>query len=372
MYVDGLILRADTTLLWQFDGGYVDLNANGTPTSWNYYVTDHLGSTRMVVSSNDSIRETINYYPFGSEMRMEAPAQMTGDLQQPYRFTGKELDRQNGLNWYDFGARWYDVAGVPMWTSVDPLAEKAPWVTPYMYCVGDPVNKFDPDGRSTRVKALEDGTYQVIGGDINDKDRNIYVYGQDDNGDYTVRGESIGITSSTTSFYDSDANQGCGAWVIGATIDPNDNSGKMFLNKVASEEVTLDEYMDKARNNHPYDFKVTNGGDNLISKNDDYIYRGMCIGTTVFGQTIYSSARDIGNMAAGMVAAKNGCSWSAARLAFDMYQSRHGLQREGLSTRNAQYYGWSQKYSRSNGISEAENLKKSINSFFRRLRNKIF
>ena len=55
--IDGLMLRGDTTLLWRFDGGYVDLNANGTPTRWNYYITDHLGSTRMVVDSNDSIRE---------------------------------------------------------------------------------------------------------------------------------------------------------------------------------------------------------------------------------------------------------------------------------------------------------------------------
>ena len=70
---DGLILRKGMPLLWQFDGGYVDLDANGTPTSWNYYVTDHLGSTRMVVDSNDSIKEVINYYPFGSEMRMELP-----------------------------------------------------------------------------------------------------------------------------------------------------------------------------------------------------------------------------------------------------------------------------------------------------------
>lgn len=29
-----------------FDGGYVSLDADGSPTSWNYYVADHLGSTR--------------------------------------------------------------------------------------------------------------------------------------------------------------------------------------------------------------------------------------------------------------------------------------------------------------------------------------
>jgi RHS repeat-associated protein len=141
------MLRGDTTLMWRFDGGYVELNANGTPTRWNYYITDHLGSTRMVVDSNNNIRETINYYPFGSEMLMTNPALLTGGISHPFRFTGKELDRQNSLNMYDFGARWYDVAGVPMWTSVDPLCEKYYNVSPYSYCAGNPVMLVDPNGR---------------------------------------------------------------------------------------------------------------------------------------------------------------------------------------------------------------------------------
>ena len=135
-----------TSLMWQFDGGYVDLDANGTLTCWNYYVTDHLGSTRMVVSSNDSIRETINYYPFGSEMRMEAPAQIANSLGHTFRFTGKELDKMSDLNMYDFGARWYDVAGVPVWTSMDPLAENYYNVSPYVYCNNNPIRFTDPNG----------------------------------------------------------------------------------------------------------------------------------------------------------------------------------------------------------------------------------
>ena len=156
LYVDGLMLRGDTTLLWQFGGGYVELNANGTPTSWNYYITDHLGSTRMVVDSNDSIRETISYYPFGSEIRMENPALLTGGASHPFRFTGKELIRQTSLNMYDFGARLYDVAGVPIWTSIDPLAEKYYNLSPYNYCGGNPVNLIDPDGRDYAINIDSD------------------------------------------------------------------------------------------------------------------------------------------------------------------------------------------------------------------------
>jgi len=36
---------------------------------------------------------------------------------------------------------------VQVFTSVDPLAEKMPWNSPYVYCSNNPVNKIDPDGR---------------------------------------------------------------------------------------------------------------------------------------------------------------------------------------------------------------------------------
>jgi len=55
---------------------------------------------------------------------------------------------------------------------------------------------------------------------------------------------------------------------------------------------------------------------------------------TAFGHEIYTSAWDIGNIAA----AKNSILWRDARVAFDVYQGG----REGISTQNAEYYGWSQ------------------------------
>ena len=98
-----------------FEGGFARAFETSATTDrfvFYYYNQDHLGSTRKVVDSNNNVKETINYYPFGSEMRMQDPAQMAGDTWQPYRFTSKELDNQNGLNWYDFGARWFDVRNI--------------------------------------------------------------------------------------------------------------------------------------------------------------------------------------------------------------------------------------------------------------------
>ena len=201
LHIDGLILRNGSPLLWQFGGGYVDLNANGAPTCWNYYVTDHLGSTRMVVSSNDSIRETINYYPFGSEMQMQAPALLTENLGHPFRFTGKELDRLSALNMYDFGARWYDVAGVPMWTSIDPLAEKYYNVSPYAYCGGNPVNAIDPDGRACGDYYTNNGAY--VGSDEKDDDK---AYVSDSKGDVSFMNQKFSELSVSNSTLNQFAN----------------------------------------------------------------------------------------------------------------------------------------------------------------------
>ena len=128
----------------------------------------------------------------------------------------------HGLDTYDYGARQYNPI-VARWDRMDPLCEKYYSISPYAYCANNPVINIDPDGRSTKVKLLEDGTYQVIGGDIDDDDRNIYLYSQDSNGDYTVKGDAIGVTTSSTSFFNSDE----GKWE-NSIINPSDLSGKVF------------------------------------------------------------------------------------------------------------------------------------------------
>jgi RHS repeat-associated protein len=52
---------------------------------------------------------------------------------------------QHGLMVYDYGARTYDPAGGRFWT-MDPLAEKYPWLSPYAYCGNNPVKYVDPTG----------------------------------------------------------------------------------------------------------------------------------------------------------------------------------------------------------------------------------
>ena len=64
---------------------------------------------------------------------------------QSYKYSGKELERMNGLNTYDFHARPYYYP-VLQFHSPDLLGEKTPWLSPYLYCAGNPVMFIDPTG----------------------------------------------------------------------------------------------------------------------------------------------------------------------------------------------------------------------------------
>jgi hypothetical protein len=52
----------------------------------------------------------------------------------------------HGLDTYDYGARQYNPI-LARWDRIDPLAEEYYDVSPYVYCVNNPVNAIDPDGR---------------------------------------------------------------------------------------------------------------------------------------------------------------------------------------------------------------------------------
>ncbi len=72
---------------------------------------------------------------------------MTGNQ---YKFSGKELDEEGGLDWYYFGARYFD-PNIGRWLGVDPLAGKYPGFSPYNYVANNPLKFIDPDGKDIKV-----------------------------------------------------------------------------------------------------------------------------------------------------------------------------------------------------------------------------
>ena len=134
VYENGTVKRV------MFDGGYATFSDAGVP-NWHYYVCDHAGSVRTVVDMWGRPEQTNHYYPYGLTFADAGK----GSSLQPYKFGGKELDAMYGLNIYDFHART-QTPDLARFTRPDPLAEKTPHLSPYLFCANDPVNNTDPTG----------------------------------------------------------------------------------------------------------------------------------------------------------------------------------------------------------------------------------
>ena len=249
-----------------------------------------------------------------------------------YTFSAKERDSETGLSY--FGSRYYS-SDLSIWLSVDPMSGKYPSLSPYVYCADNPVKLVDPNGESTQVVDNGDGTYTVVGGNVKDGDNGIYLRKSDGS-----NGKLLAYSATPESFYNSETGEFKGR------IDPNNQKGRNFLNNKVLKSGLLS-YMIKARPEGPYDFKRTDGTNSVKYTTVDEFYRGMPIGE-INGLPIWASARDIGNIAAGLVAGINGFSWDASRLAFDCLESIKdyndtgiiGFSKESSSTQYAQRLGF--------------------------------
>ncbi len=168
---------------------------SGTFFNYVFNYTDHLGNIRLSYTENNftgeaTIMEENHYYPFGLKHKAyntqgytfvlpmdgtpgyNVPQLMQEDEMNPnpynYKYNGKELQEELGLNLYDYGARNYDAA-IGRWMNIDPLAELYYPISTYTYVANNPLRFIDPNGmeiingetaRRERLQALKDGNQQ--------------------------------------------------------------------------------------------------------------------------------------------------------------------------------------------------------------------
>lgn len=139
--------------LW--DEGFTELSGSWW-SGWTardvWYVKDYLGNVRGKYDlTNLTEISRSDYTPYGERLDVSTTPQSTSypagwDGFHRRHFGGKEEVGDGGLNLLDFGARYYDPYSFS-WTSVDPLTEKEPSITPFSYCLNNPTVYIDPDGR---------------------------------------------------------------------------------------------------------------------------------------------------------------------------------------------------------------------------------
>ncbi len=164
-YLGSLVYKRDNTGLKLesagFGGGRIEVSqgSGGNVYNPNYYLTDHLSSTRVVFRQNGttnlSIIERNDYQPFGS--RHDNPL-LASSTTNRHRFSGKENQAIGNLPYQDFGARFFG-GKLPISTQADPLGHERPWESPFTYAANNPVNLIDwmglspqkPDTNDTRI-----------------------------------------------------------------------------------------------------------------------------------------------------------------------------------------------------------------------------
>ncbi|MCB0695089.1 MAG: RHS repeat-associated core domain-containing protein [Saprospiraceae bacterium] len=110
-----------------------------------FFHSDHLGSSTFLTDGSGQPYQFFLNLPFGETMEEQFALTPNAWWKTPYLFNGKELDSRTSL--YYYGARYYD-PGLSVWLSVDPLAEKFPEWSSYIYTVNNPIRYIDPDGKA--------------------------------------------------------------------------------------------------------------------------------------------------------------------------------------------------------------------------------
>ncbi len=127
---------------------------NNLESDMYFYHTDHLGSSSWITDASGAVNQHLQYLPYGEDYIY----QRNSSWAVPYTFSGKEKDSETGYSY--FGARYYS-SDLSVWLSVDPLADKYPSTSSYMYVGGHPTKLIDPNGMDWYQDA--DGNY------VNDK-----------------------------------------------------------------------------------------------------------------------------------------------------------------------------------------------------------
>jgi RHS repeat-associated protein len=133
-YFNGILQRV------ALEEGQLIRSSNGTYTV-HYYLKDHLGNVRQVISEAGTVLQQTEYFPTGFAISKGG----SDPASNKYKYNGKE--EQDLTKWFDYGARMY-MSDIGRWNGVDAYPDymgQEQFGT-FTYVGGNPMSNIDPDG----------------------------------------------------------------------------------------------------------------------------------------------------------------------------------------------------------------------------------
>ncbi|GBC62894.1 hypothetical protein DENIS_3878 [Desulfonema ishimotonii] len=149
------VYNGGDNLLMRFEYAAGRMPVAMTKGGQRYYLAyDQVGTLRVVTDASGNPVKQVGYDTFGNVIS-------DTDFAVPFGFAGGLYDADTGL--IRFGHRDYD-PDAGRWTAKDPIGFAGGDTDLYGYCLGDPVNGIDPDGRFVFAAAFAFGAISSYGG----------------------------------------------------------------------------------------------------------------------------------------------------------------------------------------------------------------
>ena len=114
-----------------------------------------------------------------------------------FTFSAKEKDSETGFSY--FGSRYYS-SDLSIWLSVDPMSDKYPSMSPYVYCANNPVKLVDPNGEEVFIYGNSDDKNTIVNS-LNQHFENITIGYDKKSGKLCIE-EGIAQTADEIAFAD--------------------------------------------------------------------------------------------------------------------------------------------------------------------------